>query len=201
MKEQKFDGKVYKLYENEKYYSRGNKRLHTEVWKFYNGEIPKGCEIHHIDMNTFNNDISNLQCLTKKQHKEIHKENMTKERKEFLIKNINENARPKAIEWHKSEEGREWHKKHFEDFRDKMLVEKEFKCIQCGKKYKTFSNGLNKFCSNKCKSKYRRDNKIDHEIRKCIICGGDFETNKYSKVKTCSKNCVYELKRKLKGGN
>jgi len=29
-------------------------------------------EVHHIDKNTFNNNVSNLKCLTKEEHKKIH---------------------------------------------------------------------------------------------------------------------------------
>ena len=64
-----FNGKDYKLYKDERYFSRGTKRLHTEVWKYYKGEIPKGYDIHHIDNNTYNNEISNLNLVYKTLHK------------------------------------------------------------------------------------------------------------------------------------
>jgi hypothetical protein len=34
--------------------------LHRYVWIKYNGEIPKGYSVHHIDENKENNDIMNL---------------------------------------------------------------------------------------------------------------------------------------------
>ena len=46
--------------------------LHREVWEFYNGKIPKGLEIHHIDGDTTNNKISNLELLTHYQHAKKH---------------------------------------------------------------------------------------------------------------------------------
>ena len=58
-----FDGKSYKLYKGERYFSRGAKRLHIVVWKYYNGEIPSGHDIHHKNENPFNNDISNLEVI------------------------------------------------------------------------------------------------------------------------------------------
>ena len=34
--------------------------LHRVVWRFYNGNIPEGHQVHHIDHNPANNDIDNL---------------------------------------------------------------------------------------------------------------------------------------------
>lgn len=69
--------------------------------------------------------------------------------------------------------------------------------IFCGKKFEGTANGVNRFCSNKCKSKFRRDSGIDDEYRICKVCGKKFKTNKYSKAKTCSRSCANKL-RKLK---
>src|SRR3990167_129843 len=42
------------------------KGLHVSVWEFHNKkEVPKGFHVHHKDSNTFNNDISKLECLCK----------------------------------------------------------------------------------------------------------------------------------------
>lgn len=43
------------------------------VWIKYNGKIPKGFLIHHIDENSLNDNIDNLALLTRKAHFEIHK--------------------------------------------------------------------------------------------------------------------------------
>ena len=51
-----------------------NKSLHRVIFEeFYNIKIPKGYEIHHIDGNSLNNDIRNLQCVTKEKHLSFHK--------------------------------------------------------------------------------------------------------------------------------
>jgi len=42
------------------------------LWIINNGPIPKGHDIHHKDENPSNNDISNLICLTKIEHRRIH---------------------------------------------------------------------------------------------------------------------------------
>ena len=50
---------------------------HRWVWVKYNGEIPydengQTYEIHHVDGNRENNDISNLMCVSKREHSKIH---------------------------------------------------------------------------------------------------------------------------------
>ena len=77
------------------------------MYKYYNGEIPKGCQIHHIDFNSFNNDISNLVALQKREHQQLHMrekfckmKNMLKRAKEHL-----DRIRPLTKEWHASEDG------------------------------------------------------------------------------------------------
>ena len=43
-----------------------------KIWIKHYGKIPPNHHIHHKDDNPFNNDISNLECLTKEEHKERH---------------------------------------------------------------------------------------------------------------------------------
>ena len=38
--------------------------LSRAIWEAFNGEIPKGYEIDHIDNNKQNNKLSNLQCIS-----------------------------------------------------------------------------------------------------------------------------------------
>lgn len=168
------------------------KRLHRYVYEQYYGEIPKGYQVHHIDENKDNNDISNLKLMTISEHMKLH---MAKRDKNKLRENLNKNARPKAIEWHKSKEGREWHKEQYSKYADKFHKKYNYTCKQCGKRFETI-NINSKFCSNKCKSKWRRDNHIDDEERICVICGKIFKTNKYEKTITCSRKCASELRRR-----
>ena len=41
---------------------------HRLVWETFNGEIPDGFEIDHIDTNKENNDLKNLRLVTKKEN-------------------------------------------------------------------------------------------------------------------------------------
>lgn len=61
-------------------------------------------------------------------------------------------------------------------------------CEICNKKYQTCHN-KSRFCSRNCKSKFRRDQKLDHEIRVCLACGKEFSTNKYLDARYCSTKC------------
>lgn len=165
------------------------KRMHVYVWEYYNGPVPKGYHVHHIDENKEHNYIENLQLISKSKHSELHAKENVEDNYDKMIKNLENNAIPKATEWHKSEEGREWHKEHYENIKEKFHVKKEYTCLYCGKKFIT-QKGNNKFCSNNCKSAWRRKLGVDNEERICICCGQTFTTNKYSKAKTCSRKCA-----------
>lgn len=56
---------------NHGYYAAttGDRQLmHRYVWEKYNGKIPPNHDIHHIDHDKGNNDISNLELYTKSEH-------------------------------------------------------------------------------------------------------------------------------------
>lgn len=56
-------------------FRRGTDRImmeHVVVWEKHFGKVPDGMQIHHIDGNKQNNDISNLQLVTPLEHKRIH---------------------------------------------------------------------------------------------------------------------------------
>ena len=112
-------------------------------------------QVHHIDHNNDNNEISNLMLLTTKEHDRIHFEEMTEEEKERRRKNLKENAMPKAKEWHKSEEGRKSHLEHYEKVKDKLYKKYNFTCSVCGKQFES-TQIRSKFCCNVCKSRYWR---------------------------------------------
>ena len=84
-----FNGHAYKRYPNGKhanYYfqsdgrgGREKKILHHAIWEYYHKqEIPAGMDIHHIDNNPLNNDISNLMLVTKSEHQRLHPEKLAK---------------------------------------------------------------------------------------------------------------------------
>lgn len=201
-----FDGMLYRRDRRTGYYlasrpseSGKRERLHIAVWKYHNGDIPKGHHIHHIDHDKANNEISNLQCMPAAEHSRLHGEEMPEDRKAKLRKNLIENAVPKSKEWHASEDGREWHRKHMKKIQESWEPI-EYECTQCGKKFMSknrYSPAENRFCCNNCKSAFRRASHVDDETRKCIVCGADFTVNKYSKVSRCKKCSNVRVKKKL----
>lgn len=168
-----------------------NIRMHRFVWEYYNGDIPEGYDVHHIDGNRSNNDISNLQLLKSEDHKKLHGETLSDEEREWRRQNLNNKARPKAIEWHKSREGSEWHKEHIRKQHEDGVFKKQLVCTQCGKTYIgiAHSNTGNHFCSNVCKSRYRRASRVDVIERECEVCGKKFFTSKYRPSSCCSSKC------------
>jgi hypothetical protein len=150
---QTFDGKTYKLYENERYFSRGTKRLHTDVWIYHKGEIPKGYHVHHVDGDTKNNSIDNLNLIYSTLHMRYEAKKRFKNNPEFA-KQFHAKGIEAAKEWHKSEEGREWHSQHGKN----CWINKEYRtlnCQHCNKEYQTRHSGISKFCHNNCKAKAR----------------------------------------------
>lgn len=159
-----------------------HKRLHRYIWEKEVGTIPEGCQIHHIDGNKANNDLSNLAIMTASGHQRLHGKEI--ERKNICRENVKK-AIAAAPVWHHSEVGRKWHSEHAKGHkipRDKKT------CDNCGAIFEGIYR--QRFCSNKCKSAWRRNSGIDNITKKCEICGTDFKTNKYEKIKYCSRECA-----------
>ncbi|MCL6560020.1 MAG: HNH endonuclease [Firmicutes bacterium] len=199
-----FDGLKFTRDEKTGYYlcskevNGSRPRLHRYVWEYYNGKIPEGHEVHHKDEDKENNDISNLELIPNKKHQILHGITAPESVRERKRKNVVENAMPKAKEWHGTQEGIAWHKEQGKMVYDK-LPEFTLICDQCENIYTVKATNKNsRFCSNKCKSAWRRDHRLDDEIRICENCGGEFEVNKFSKTRCCSKSCGRKLSWKIK---
>lgn len=54
------------------YVDRKNIPIHVLVWERENGPKPPGTEIHHIDENKENYELSNLELLTNSDHQKVH---------------------------------------------------------------------------------------------------------------------------------
>lgn len=205
-----YDGKVFTKDKKTGYYLSAQPingkrvRLHRYIFVKFNGEIPKGADVHHKDEDKDNNDISNLRLMTSSKHTSLHSNeriynNYEEERQKFL-----DRTQEKAKEWHKSAEGYEWHREHAKTSIIKAATDKteDAICLVCGTHYKTTraSAGKAMFCSKKCKAKYRRDMHLDDVLKKCAVCGDEFFSSKYDKVQTCSSECKVKLFKKSRTG-
>jgi hypothetical protein len=164
-------------------------RLHRYVWEHFNGEIPQGYHVHHKDGDKSNNDISNLEALSHQEHLNIHHELWRNDEGVMNKKKANlDKIRPLTVEWHRSKEGRKWHSEHAKKVFGNREKEKFF-CKHCGDSFETLKVKENKFCSNKCKSAWRRESGVDDEKRNCEYCQKEFVVNKYSKKRFCGMVC------------
>ena len=189
-----FDGHKFRRDKRTGYYlsAKAHERLHRYIWRYYNGEIPDGYHIHHKDKDKTNNEIDNLECIPAFNHLSIHGYDRVNNHYDEVVKNL-DNIRPAASAWHKSEEGRAWHKKHAQEM-GRIGKPAQFVCANCGKPFVKIDMGKNKFCSDACRAAYRRKSGVDNETRICEWCGKPFEVNKYSKGRTCSRSCKNYLR-------
>jgi DNA-directed RNA polymerase subunit RPC12/RpoP len=184
---QEFDGERFYLCGN--YFQHKGKRLHVAVWRYHNGEIPKGYHVHHIDEDRTNNQIENLRLMVSNMHLSMHQH--SDERRAYQQEHIKD-MRELASEWHRSEAGREMHKR---------LAEKQWEnaepikyiCTECGKEFESrhhYGPEENHFCGPNCKAAFRRHSRKDDVERVCAYCGKTFRVNRYSKAECCSRDCA-----------
>lgn len=146
-----YGGHRYRLYKGRKYFEASPPRggyLHRHVWEDNRGLIPVGHDIHHKDENTLNNEIDNLECITKCEHRRKHP--MIGDSLERQKAHLNR-IRKKANAWHKTEAGRaaarlaakaSWGP-------DRKMYDRI--CRGCGKNYKAPFANRGEFCSRGCR--------------------------------------------------
>src|SRR6266566_121909 len=171
---------------------QGIQSLHQEVWKAANGPIPTKHDIHHRDKNPLNNNLSNLECLPESAHHRIHARVYDEQAAKHLAA-----IRPLAAQWHASEIGREWHRQHARKSWNQRMPRKRT-CAQCGNGFESTA-GRSKFCTNACKSKWRRGQGLDDIVKICQRCSVPFKTNKYENNKFCSRRCAVRHKNNFSG--
>ena len=196
-KNQKFDGITYKQDKNGHF-----GRIHRAVYHYYFGDIPEGYEIHHIDENKANNDISNLVMMTKSEHRSFHSQ--SEKKTSYICENCGKEYESKVSGQHKF-----CSPKCQAAFYYKTQTEIR-QCETCGKDFATHKYHKIRFCSAHCAGVYSAKKRLENYVPKpesekwhhimekrfCVICGKEFETRKSRNTQTCSPACSGILRSK-----
>ena len=186
-----FNGRRYVRFVGSSYYRCIEKRvfryLHRDVWSHYNGTIPPGYHVHHVDEDRENNDISNLECIPAQEHFKEHFDTRSRQGRICVENGHMNRMQEMAKKWHSSEAGLAWHVEHGKRVFQNMPT-KHGVCDVCASPM-TYTTRTARFCSNNCKSQYRRVSGVDNIGRRCVICNSSFNANKYSTKATCSRSC------------
>ena len=182
------------------YYANKNLLLHRVVYEYHKGSIPEGYEIHHIDLDKTNNDISNLQCLSKEEHAALHSQKALKQT--FVCKNCGKSFKSifNGNNCFCSKHCREtWYRSKNTEIRI---------CQNCGKEFEVYERDKTKFCSLSCGSlfhlkndEYKEEviNKLHNRPKtkyKCKNCGKEFESLDNGKNSFCTQKCGQEWRLK-----
>ena len=167
---------------------KSSRHIHRDVWQYHYGEIPEGCEIHHVDENPTNNAIDNLQCLNKSEHRKVHTLAPKTERvcptcgKSFVLE------KPTHKKTYCSHEC--YIKYRFKTYPIERI------CPICGKKFSvSCHNPKQIYCSHACVLKKINDKKSPIE-KTCPVCGKTFIPPK-SKQIYCSNACKVKRRKYL----
>ena len=151
-----FDGIRYTRQKDGRYCASYGKLLHRAVWEHFNGEIPEGHVIHHIDGDPSNNDLANLQLMTQSEHIKLHqsvKKWVCKQcGKEFESNNLGIRC------YFCSNECRS--KYDYENSREIRI------CAECGKEFVAYKYGKTKHCSNECANKSRSRKYFERKLKR-----------------------------------
>lgn len=175
-------------------YSKENPRCraHTWVWKHFHKIIPKGYHVHHINEDKSDNNIENLELIKASRHMSLHMQDPIRKQQ---AREAAEKIRPLTKAWHRSAEGHAWHQYHAEKQKFGKWEARKLECKQCKSEYETTKRSQSYFCSNKCKSAWRRKAGLDNIVKKCLICDKEFIIHKYKQTKTCGRACGTKLRK------
>lgn len=126
---------------------------HRYIWIKNYGEIPSGYEIHHKDENKSNNDISNLELIEGKLHRQLHLSG-TK-----LVDRISQDDYNKFVEGNISR-GLELRKNDINSNISWCNCCKQYKPLECFTKNKKRYNGLQDQCKD-CRKLKRNGKKLN----------------------------------------
>lgn len=77
----KFNDDMIMIIGNRKFIKNHGNAIYKLVWTLFNGPIPKGYCVHHIDHNKLNDRLDNLQLMTLSEHSTHHGKNQSLEQR------------------------------------------------------------------------------------------------------------------------
>lgn len=161
--------------------------LHRYTWEQERGAIPPGCEIHHVDRDRSNNDISNLQCLTREAHDAEHRNERSARGSSDAQREVLKRAGALSAA---SRNGEYVGYKKRREAVDRLRT-----CPTCGTEFKLGEkdNDATTYCSTHCQQKARRKY-AEWEYKRavsCKQCGGAFVPGRHGigHSEFCSESC------------
>ena len=195
------DKKKYIIYKGTKYtlregYYKTTVALHRRIWEDNYGEVPPDHHIHHINGDSTDNRLENLECIHKSKHHSMH---FSAQRQVAAMQK--KESREKANEWYRSDYGREKQgAASRKGWNERKPIERA--CVICNKKFMTKNLNGTKYCSQVCRSK-SQSNRESAETQ-CLVCGKTFVRRVYAQKwregKTCSQSCKGSLISRTKMG-
>lgn len=191
--------------------------IHRKIWEEKNGKIPKGYHIHHLNGNPYNNEISNLVCLSPEEHGKIHENEFTKwasyggkiggikckEQKLGWFAATEEERKARslnALNHRKFELDSERRKleyetgvrKHWSTYYSKEEVSKKISAGDPGKSTrgkKAWNNGIKMELSDPEGARQRKSaSAFARQKIKCICCNKDFDPGNFSRHQNSKQN-------------
>ena len=171
---------------------KGVQSLHVEIWKAAHGPLPEGMEVHHKDGNPDNNDLDNLDLISRSEHARLHARERARS-PERLAQLKRASQSPARLAWMQSAEGKA---KMRENARKSMsrLPLLTRNCDFCGVEYR-YKLARSRFCSDRCALRQRTGVKLHREARPCVTCGKLFDAMANLGAKYCSHTCRARLAR------
>lgn len=184
--------KVYfqkRFYKDKKGYYVNSMPIHAQRWVWINhfGTIPDNMDVHHKDGDKSNNEIENLEIISRSDHLKKHwKEgsyDLDQRRKQLS----------EARLWLKTPQGKKKQAINTKNSWEKRKLSPYKKiCIGCEISFESYQK-WGKHCNSSCYAKWRRKNKIGFIEKKCWICDKVYSIEKSSKIRTCGKECGTKL--------
>ena len=150
-----FQGRIYHIDKAGYFRSIEKSRaffLHHEVWKYFSDQyrVPKGCVIHHKNMDKSDNRYENLVCMSSSAHGQLHSDGRTPDHSPRNLK-----CKYCGNVFVTRSNGKFCSRRCSDRYRDENSLPKT--CPVCGESFRRY-NKHTRYCSKSCASKVTYEN-------------------------------------------